>query len=274
MKKITSRHIVIIALLVLGVISLYYASIDRPTEIQKPRDFVEISAEGILKATMEYNSLSMFADKDTVSGFYYELVEAFARDHHLQVAVYPEMDTGKRLEGIINGTYDLDANGIPSTSELRDTLSLTEPIILNRMVLVQRKPLTAEDSVKYIKSQLDLAKRTVYITKAISTAKRLKNLGDEIGDTIYVKEMERYGNEQLIAMVAHGDIDYAVCEETLARVAADSLQQIDTSTPISFTQFHCWAVNKQSPVLLDSLNSWILQFKKTKEYRQLLNKYF
>jgi len=245
-----------------------------PSPVQTPRDYAQIAAEGTLRATMEYNSLSMYADKDTVSGFYYELVEAFARDHHLEVAIFPEMDIAKRLKGLNDGTYDLIAHGIPSTSELRDTLALTEPIILNRMVLVQRKPTTAEDSTKYIRSQLDLAKQTVYITRAISTAKRLKNLSDEIGDTIYVKEMERYGNEQLIAMVAHGDIDYAVCEETLARVAADSLQQIDTNTPISFTQFHCWAVNKKSTALLDSLNTWILKYKKTKNYRKLLEKYF
>ena len=56
-------------------------------------------------------------------------------------------------------------------------------------------------------------------------------------------------------MVAHGDIDYAVCDESIARAAADSIPQIDINTAISFTQFYSWAVRKQSPALLDSLNT-------------------
>lgn len=273
MKKFSIRQIVIAAVVIAGIAALYFASIERPARKVHPRDYAEIAAEGTLRAVMEYNALGLYADKDTVAGFYYELVEAFARDHHIEVEVYPEMDISKRLQGISDGTFDLVANGIPSTSELKDTLLLTEPLILNRLVLVQRKPVTAEDSAKYIKSQLDLAGQTVYITKAISTAKRLQNLGDEIGDTIYVKELERYGNEQLLALVAHGDINYAVCEENLARIVSDSLQQIDLSTPVSFTQFYSWAVNKKSPALLDSLNVWILRFKQTREYRQLIDKY-
>ena len=40
-------------------------------------------------------------------------------------------------------------------------------------------------------------------------------LSSRIGDTIYVEEIEKYGPEQLIALVAHGDIDYAVCDESI-----------------------------------------------------------
>ena len=77
---------------------------------------------------------------------------------------------------------------------------------------------------------------------------------------LYIKEVEKYGPEQLIAMVAHGDIDYAVCDEQIARAAADSMPQIDISTDISFTQFYSWAVSKKSPALLDSLDTWLEDF--------------
>lgn len=98
---------------------------------------------------------------------------------------------------------------------------------------------------------------------------RIQNLGNEIGDTIYIKEIDKYGSEQLISMVAHGDIDYAVCDESIALAAADSLPQIDINTAISFTQFYSWAVSKQSPVLLDSLNTWLDKFQKEKEYQKI-----
>ena len=85
--------------------------------------------------------------------------------------------------------------------------------------------------------------------------------------------MANYGPEQLLSLVAHGDIDYAVCDESVARAMIDSLPQIDIHTAISFSQFYSWGVNKQSPALLDSLNQWLRSYKQTKEYKQLIKKY-
>ena len=55
---------------------------------------------------------------------------------------------------------------------------------------------------------------------------------------------------------------------------ADSIPQIDINTAISFTQFYSWAVSKQSPALLDSLNTWLDKFQKEKEYQKIYKKYY
>ena len=153
---------------------------------------------------------------------------------------------------------------------------LTSPITLNKQVLVQRKESgeNGENDSLYIRNQLDLAGRTLHVVKGSPSILRIQNLGNEIGDTIYIKEIAKYGPEQLISMVAHGDIDYAVCDESIARTAADSIPQIDINTAISFTQFYSWAVSKQSPALLDSLNTWLDKFQKGKEYRRIYKKYY
>lgn len=75
-------------------------------------------------------------------------------------------------------------------------------------------------------------------------------------------------------MVAHGDIDFAVCDESIARMAVDSLPQLDINTAISFTQFYSWGVSKQSPALLDSLNTWLSSFRKKGEYQVIYRKYY
>ena len=177
------------------------------------------------------------------------------------------------MERTSEGKYDVIAYGILATSEWKDSLLLTLPIALNKQVLVQRKARSDSDSL-FIRSQLDLAGKTLHIVKNSPSMLRIRNLGNEIGDTIYIQEIEKYGPEQLISLVAHGDIDYAVCDESIARTAADSLPQIDINTAISFTQFYSWAVSKQSPVLLDSLNSWLSSFKKGKEYKKIYKKYY
>ena len=238
-----------------------------------PRDYAAIAKEGILRVATEYNSISFYVDGDTISGFHYELIEAFARDKGLEARITPIMSFDERLKGLSEGHYDVIAFGILATSALKDSLLLTSPIVLNKQVLVQRKE-TGEDDSLYIYSQLDLAQRTLHVVKGSPSILRIQNLGNEIGDTIYIKEIEKYGPEQLISMVAHGDIDYAVCDESIAQAVADSLPQIDINTAISFTQFYSWAVSKQSPVLLDSLNTWLDAFQKEEEYQKIYKKYY
>lgn len=246
---------------------------DTPAVDNTPRDYPAIAADGILRAALEYNSISLHKEGDTLSGFDYELIGAFARDHNLQVDITPEMSFEKRLEGLATGKYDLIANGILATSELKDSLLLTIPIALTKEVLVQRKP-TGENDSLFIRTHLSLAKRTLHVVKGSPSILRIRHLGDEIADTIYIKEVEMYGPEQLIAMVAHGDIDYAVCDEQIARAAAESTPQIDISTDISFTQFYSWAVSKKSPALLDSLDTWIEDFKQSRKYQKIHRKYY
>ena len=238
-----------------------------------PRDYASIAKEGILRVATEYNSISFYVDGDTICGFHYELIQAFARDKRLKAEITPVMSFEERLKGLSEGRYDVIAYGILATSKLKDSLLLTSPIVLNKQVLVQRKENGENDSL-YIRNQLDLARRPLHVLKGSPSILRIQNLGNEIGDTIYIKEIEKYGPEQLISLVAHGDIDYAVCDESIARAVADSLSQIDINTAISFTQFYSWAVSKQSPVLLDSLNTWLDKFQKKSEYQKIYKKYY
>ena len=92
------------------------------------------------------------------------------------------MSFNQRLEGLANGTYDVVAYGIPATSELKDSLLLTSPIILSKQVLVQRK--VGENDSLAIRSQLDLAGKTLNVVKGSPSILRIRNLSNDIGDTI------------------------------------------------------------------------------------------
>lgn len=274
MKLSTSK---IIKYVIIGITAVLLATLWSRISSEKetashPRDYKEIVASGLLRAVTEYNAISFFVDGDTVSGFNYELVEAFARDRGMEVEVTPEMSYEKRLQGLSNGTYDIIAYDIPTTSQLKDSLLLTDPIVLTKQVLIQRK--AEQDSATYVKSQLDLAHKTLHVVKGSPAIMRIRNLGNEIADTIYTREIEKYSSEQLMAMVAHGDIDYAVTDETIARAYIDSFPQLDINTGISFTLFYSWGVSKQSPALLDSLNSWLNDFTKKAAYKEIYQKYY
>ena len=263
--------------ILMGILAVTLSSIffKKKTEAETslPRDYAEIAASGILRAVTEYNSISFYADGDTVSGFHYELLHAFAHSKGLKPEITPEMSFSKRLEGVQKGTYDILANSTVVTTEYKDSLLFTRPIILNKQVLVQRKPEKENDSL-YIHSQLELARKTLHLVKNSPAILRIHNLSNEIGDTIYIKEVEKYGQEQLLAMVAHGDIDYAVCDESIAKASINDFPQLDIETASSFSQFYSWGVSKHSPILLDSLNSWLNDYVKTPAFKLLRKKYY
>jgi membrane-bound lytic murein transglycosylase MltF len=238
-----------------------------------PRDFEEIRREGVLRAATEYNTVSYHVDGDTIAGFHYSLINAFAKSLGLRAEITPVMSFDERMKGLSEGRFDLIAYSTVVTGPMRDSLLLSTPIVLNKLVLVQRKPTNDDDST-YVKSQMELGGRTIHIVKGSPEALRLRNLEYEIGDTIYIEEIEKYGPEQLIYMVSHGDIDYTVCDATIAHNEAREIKNIDTKTDVGFTQFYSWAADKGSPALMDSLNVFLKSYCKTEEYKRLYDKYY
>ncbi|MCL1943355.1 MAG: transporter substrate-binding domain-containing protein [Candidatus Azobacteroides sp.] len=282
MKKDSYKQITIYAALLLIVVLLIlllkeYGNRDNKVGnavIGDPgdRDYTEIKEDGVLRVVTEYNTMGYFVSGDTISGFQYDLAKLFGKKMGLQVEIYPEMDLKKSIDGLIRGDYDVIARNIPVTSELRKELNFTQPIMLNKQVLVQR---TAKynNGIQPIRNQLGLAGKTLYIPENSPSLLRIHNLSVEIGDTVQVKEMEKYESEQLIIMVAKGDIDYAVCDEAIAQKNKSRFPEIDIETDISFTQLQAWAVRKNSPELLDSLNAWIEQLKINNEIDKIQRQY-
>lgn len=240
-----------------------------PTEKFNSRDYAEIAESGVLRAVTEYNAISFHVDNGKISGFDYEMLEAFAKEKGLQLEITPEMSFEKRLKGLSEDRYDMMALGTATTTQLKDSMLFTRPLALSKQVLIQRK-----DKDKHIGSTLEMAGKTIYIVKDSPAMMRINNLMNEIADSIYVKEITEYGGEQLIAMVAAGDIDYAVCDEITAKAYINNYKNLDIETDISFNQFYSWGVNRNAPALLDSLNNWLDRFTKTKEFKILYKKYF
>ncbi|WP_075558047.1 transporter substrate-binding domain-containing protein [Parabacteroides timonensis] len=238
-----------------------------------PRDYPEIKEEGILRIVTEYNQSGYYVAGDTIEGFQYELSQAIAKLSGLEVQTHLEMSLAESFRELSENKCDVIARNIPITSDNKEEYLFTEPIVLNKQVLVQRTE-EANNGLKPIRNQLDLAQKTLYIPKDSPAKLRLQNLAHEIGDTIYIKEDELYSSEQLAIMVAKGDIDYAVCDQQIAKISKENLPEIDIDTDISFTQLQSWAVRKDSPILLDSLNSWLSQIKESGLYKEIYKRYY
>jgi len=234
------------------------------------RDYQEINKEGILRIVTEYDHLGYFISGNQIDGFQYELSKEIARLSGMEVFIYLDMSLEKSFEGLLNNQYDIIARNIPTTSELKEQYAFTDPITFSRQVLVQRTK-AANDGIEPIRNQLDLAGKTLYVPKSSPALLRLQNLQQEIGNTIHVVEEPHYSSEQLITMVAKGDIDYAVCD---LQIAHNQYPEIDMKTDISFTQLQSWVIRKNAPTLLDSLNHWLNTIRESGQFNKIYQQYY
>lgn len=267
------QMVMYLSLLIICLIIMFILRNNLKSETSQIRDYPEILKEDTLRIVTDYNPLSYYVTQDSIIGFDYELANLISKRSGLAVLVFPEVSLSKSLQGLNKNEYDIVGRTLPVTTESKQEYNFTETILLNKQVLIQRKP-EFNNNTKPIRNQLDLARKTLYIISDAPTRYRIENLALEIGDTIYVKEETKYGAEQLVIMVAKGDIEFAVINENIAQQMASEFPEIDYQTDISFTQFQSWALRKTSPVLLDSLNVWLKDIKESPEFQILTKKYF
>lgn len=270
-KKLLFLYIVLLGIVLAWMVSLWPYRKDH--KVLPIRDYPEIQQEGILRIITEYSPTGYFINGDTICGFQYELSQAIAEISGLEVQLLLEMNLEKSFASLANQEADVIARNIPITAENKTDFLFTEPILLNKQVLVQRTE-KANEGLKPIRNQLLLGGMTLYVPKDSPALLRIRNLEHEIGDTIYVIENDLYSDEQLIAMVANRDIDFAVCDQQNAEQMQKQYPEIDIQTDISFTQLQSWATRRNTPVLCDSLNMWFNKLKEKGIYADIYRRYY
>ncbi|MDR3339725.1 MAG: transporter substrate-binding domain-containing protein [Candidatus Symbiothrix sp.] len=264
--KTNKLLVLLISLLTLCLLIMLFLRLRIKNNPIENRDLPEIKKENTLNVVTEYNSVDYYVSGDTISGMQYELCKYIGKRSGLTVRIYLENNMDISIKGLEDKTFDIIARNIPITNDNKHFLVFTIPVTQNKQVLVQRKPLENEPT-DFVDNQIALANKTVYVTQNSPAILRLKNLSEEIAEAIFIEEITAYTSEQLIYMVAQKEIDYAVVDKEIALKNTGLFPELDFDTDISFTQLQAWAVRKTSPVLLDSLNGWIKDFKLDKSKR-------
>jgi membrane-bound lytic murein transglycosylase F len=256
---------------------------------QKGREEIKVSQDGPayphfqergrITAVTDYNSINYFIYRGEPMGYQFELLNILAEHLNLRLDVIVNNDLEESFDYLLNDQCDLLAINLTVTRERSRIVDFTEPHSQTRQVLVQRKPegwkfmSTNELDLHLVRNSLELGGKTVHLQKNSAYVSRLHNLMEEIGDTIIIIEVDQV-DEQLITMVAEGEVDFTVCDENVAMVNQMYYDNLDIGTPVSFAQNLAWAVRKGDHYLRDSINQWLENFRNTIEYRLLYAKYF
>lgn len=239
-----------------------------------------ILERGTLVATTDYNSTNYFIYRGGPAGYQYELLKIYAKHLGVGLEIIVNNSLDKAFEDLQSGEVDLIAMGLTITGQRNQVVDFTLPMTQTRQVLVQRKPknwrkMKTYDEVEsyLVRNPLALAGKMVYVPINSSYIDRLKNLQEEIGDSILIVEFPR-DSEKLIEMVASGEIEFTICDEHIAKVNQKYNPEIDVATPISFPQNIAWAVNKGADSLRNHIDGWLKEFNHSKIARFTYNKYF
>ena len=244
-------------------------------------DFDRIKERGYFTAIVDNSSTGMFLYRGEPMGYEYELLSLFAQsiDVELRFDITPRIEDGFRK--LNNGQGDILAYNLSVTKERQRFMKFTSPHNFVRQVLVQRKPNNWRDMKLHeiektlLRNPIDLIGKEVHVRKGSAYTTRLKHLAEEVGgDILIIEEFDDLETEALIELVAQGTIAYTVADENVALVNARYHPILDVKTAISFPQQIAWGVRKNTPQLLDTLNAWIGDMKRTNEYYALYDKYF
>lgn len=228
--------------------------------------FERLMERGTLVAATNCAAINYNVGNAHPSGFEFELLSDFcsANDLNLEMVVNENLDSCFLL--LDSCKVDVVAVGIGSSKSMKKRYLVTDPIMMQKSVLVQRMPkgwnkMSTANEVEnqLLRSPLDLAGKTIHLPKGSHEVKLLEHLSDEIGDTIYIVECDTLNSVDLIRAVSQGLIDYTVVQEHVAKMASVGLGGLDTKLDVSVEQPLGWAVKKQDAdsSLLQAFNGWI-----------------
>lgn len=238
-------------------------------------DLNEIRTDGTLKALVDNSSTSYFVYRGNPMGYEYELLQEFTSSIGIELQVIPIKNLDGIVDSLIDFKGDIIAANLTITKDRAEKVEFSSSLLQSQQVLVQRIEDSNDSGVTFLESSVQLKGKRVYVRKQSSFFKRLLNLSEEIGGYIDVQEVA--GNvtvEDLIEMVAIGEIDYTVADRHVARINSAYYSNLNTAVAVSLEQEVAWAVRKESTELLIAIDNWLREFKKTTKFRLIYLKYF
>jgi membrane-bound lytic murein transglycosylase F len=244
-------------------------------------NFKQIKERGSIRIILANTSTGYFLYKGRPMGFQYELVKNFCDNNNIKMEIVIDQDFNRSFQMLLKGEADIIAHSLTINKDRKEILNFMLPLYEVRQMLVQHKPAGWETMKKHeieaglLKRPSELIGKEIHVKKGSSYALRLKNLSDEIGGDIIIKEENgELITEDLIVRVANKEIAFTVADEDLAEVGATYFQNIDVQMPVSLPTQVSWAVRKNCPELLSQLNNWLSSIKRKPDFNVLFKKYF
>lgn len=274
----------VISPLFLFLIFMGCASEPEPVEEPAPeiiRDWAEIKEDSVITVLAENSPASYFIYRGRNMGYEYELLYEFSKDQNIRIQIQMVNDLDEMMYLLENGDGDVIACNLTITPERDQVIDFTVPHHYTHQVLIQRKP---ENYRKLSKDELkdtlitepeELRGKTIHVWKNSTYYQQIMMLNNGLNLNMHIIPTEGdLITEELIRMVSEGEIDYTIADENVAKIDLRYYPNLDISMKISSEDSIGFGVRESSPVLRDTLNSWLTARENRSTIGEVRRKYF
>lgn len=242
--------------------------------IRKPSkaDLPQIRENRFIRILVAYSKTNYFVDKGHARGFEYELLKKYeeflnkgVKDTYKKMQmVFTPAPFSDILDMLDRGLGDIAAAGLTVTADRQKKVQFTDPYIpdVSEVVVVNK-------AVGEIASLEDLAGREVFVRKGSSYVDHLKAVSEKLKTAgkkpVQVEEADAIlATEDILEMVNAGIVPVTVADRHIAEAWAQVLPNITVLKDLAVNSGGriAWAVRKNNPELLASLNTFIKGNKK------------
>jgi peptidoglycan lytic transglycosylase F len=227
-------------------------------------DLVDLEARGSIRViAAEGEQPEEFSFKEGMApGFEREMLEGFAKLHHLKLEVVRLKAWEERIPALLRGDGDVIV-ALTDTEERRKLVEFTAETIQARHVVVSHKPHPPVNSIG------DLRKERVGVVKATSWAEAATEAGVPAGKIETFDELA-----PLLAALQANQIGATVMSVSDFTLAAKRNPGLQAGAFVGPPRHQAWAVRKEDKDLREAMNEYIGNLRKTPSWSRLIVKYF
>jgi membrane-bound lytic murein transglycosylase F len=235
-------------------------------------DFPQILQADTLRVLTLNTSTSYFIYRDQPMGYHYDMIRDFCKYHGLVPEIIVAGNTRAMLQMLHDREADMIAYNMPVTNALKDSVLYCGLRQISHQVLVQR----AGRGDTLLTDVTGLIGKRVTVPNELKYRERMNNLNNELGGGILIDRMDSdtIVAEDLIRMVSRGEIAYTVADDDLAMLNHTYFRNLNVDLPVSFDQRASWVVRKDTPLLADSLDSWVESRSSEPAFLRIIKRYF
>ncbi len=235
-------------------------------------DLVQVKKRRLLRVLVNYSKTNYFFDRGRKQGFEYELLKTYEKflnktikKRYAKIKMFfIPVPFDQIFKNLKEGYGDIAAAGLTITPARQALVNFTRPYIadVHEVVVLNKE-------VKGIRTLKDLSGRMVYVRSGSSYITHLKALNQKMASTgrapVKIKETAQYiVTEDILELVNAGIIKITVADQHIAEAWAQILPEIVIRKDLKITTGGkiAWAVRKENPKLLASLNAFVRKHKK------------
>jgi membrane-bound lytic murein transglycosylase F len=229
-----------------------------------------IKKKGYLTLITQTNSTGYFIYKDDTLGFEYDIIKAYAENLGVKLHVVNAVQHKNILKKLENKKGDIGVGGFVVTNTPNAEISYSVPYNSTEQVLVKRND---TKSRTIFGANNDTNK--IIVPENYPALDMLQNLAYESnGKLAITTKGDGVTTEDLIRMVASGDIDYTIAAKEVALVNKGYFDNINIEVSVTAPQDVAFCLRSKDKKLRANFDKWLEEFVNSKEYYDLYKKYF